>query len=360
MITVSFEGPGTQRRWTIAFRIILAIPAALWLWLLGIAVQVVVLIGWFAALFTGRLPDGMAKFVAQYLQLNARFYAYAQYLLTDKYPPFALDAPDYAVNVEVPPTRLNRLAVLFRLILAIPAYLLYALVAVGMQIAAIVIWLVVLIMGRLPAPLFEAEAAVLRYQVRFWGYLMLLTGTYPADLFGDQADAPNAAPPEFLPARPRITRLVLSAAARRLVVLFIALGVVIGGGGFAVVAVNAARTQDALDELATHGDELLDANQRFGQETQGCAISGGLDCLHSADRKMAAAFEKFDRQIDAIRFPALIEGDVEQLRDDVADVIASLHELESINSQAEYQAAFAEFQRNISHFAADYNALVGF
>jgi Domain of unknown function (DUF4389) len=194
-ILVAFAEPAQQNRLTVLARIILAIPHLIVLWALGIAAQVVVIICWFAALFMGRLPDGLAGFLAGYLRWASRFYGYL-FLLTDEYPPFELADAEYPVRVLVRPGRLNRLAVFFRLVLAIPAYVLAVLVLSGMEtLVMFVTWLIVLIAGHMPRPLHEAIAAGTRYHIRFYGYLFLLTGTYPWGLFGDQP-----APPGYFPA----------------------------------------------------------------------------------------------------------------------------------------------------------------
>jgi hypothetical protein len=185
-ILVAFAEPAKQDRLTVLVRIILAIPHIVVLWVLGIAAEVVVLICWFAALFMGRLPTGLAEFLAGYLRWTTRFYAYV-FLLTDKYPPFELADVDYPVRILIRPGRLNRLAVFFRVILAIPAYILGLLIIYGMEtLVMFVTWLIVLIAGQMPRPLHEAIAAGTRYHTRFYGYIFLLTGTYPWGLFGDQ------------------------------------------------------------------------------------------------------------------------------------------------------------------------------
>ena len=194
-ILVAFAEPAEQNRLTVLVRIILAIPHLIVLWALGIAAQVVVIICWFAALFMGRLPASLGEFLVGYLRWASRFYGYL-FLLTDKYPPFELGDAEYPVRVLVRPGRLNRLAVFFRLILAIPAYILAALVLYGMEtVVMFVTWLIVLIAGHMPRPLHEAIAAGTRYHIRFYGYLFLLTGTYPWGLFGDQPDQPGNFPP---------------------------------------------------------------------------------------------------------------------------------------------------------------------
>jgi hypothetical protein len=194
-IQVAFAGSAPQRRLTVLFRAILAIPHLIVLYFLSIAAEVVAIICWFAALFTGRLPAALAGFLAGWLRWTTRVYGY-YFLLADQYPPFDLGDTGYPVRVAVAPGPLNRLAVFFRFILCIPAALLAGLAGVGLYLASVVIWVLVLITGRMPDALHQAVAATLRYQARLSGYTYLLTGTYPGGLFGDrpEAGAPAAAP----------------------------------------------------------------------------------------------------------------------------------------------------------------------
>ena len=187
-ILTAFAGPGRQRRVTVLFRPLLVIPHYIVLYALGIAVGIVAVICWFAALFTGRLPDGLADFLVGWLRWSTRVFAYVG-LLTDQYPPFTLADADYPVRVSAAPGRLNRLAVLFRIILALPVAILVGILWSGVLLAGLVIWLIVLITGTMPGPAYQAVAAVVRFGARFYGYFYLMSGTYPGGLFGDPADA---------------------------------------------------------------------------------------------------------------------------------------------------------------------------
>ena len=60
---VDVEDPGEMNRWLPLVKWLLAIPHYIVLWLLGIAVFVVLVIGFFAVLFTGKWPEGMRDFV---------------------------------------------------------------------------------------------------------------------------------------------------------------------------------------------------------------------------------------------------------------------------------------------------------
>ena len=77
-------------RWLPLVKWLLAIPHYIVLFFLWIAAIVVVIIAWFAILFTGRYPRGMFHFVESVIRWGNRVTAYALLLVTDRYPPFAL------------------------------------------------------------------------------------------------------------------------------------------------------------------------------------------------------------------------------------------------------------------------------
>ncbi|HSL73385.1 MAG TPA: DUF4389 domain-containing protein [Ilumatobacteraceae bacterium] len=78
-------------RWLPLVKWLLAIPHFIILFFLWILAFVVVVIAWFAILFTGRYPRGLFDFVVGVGRWSLRVYAYAFLLVTDRYPPFALD-----------------------------------------------------------------------------------------------------------------------------------------------------------------------------------------------------------------------------------------------------------------------------
>jgi hypothetical protein len=79
-------------RWLPLVKWFLAIPHYIVLAFLDIAVVVVLIVTWFAILFTGRYPRGIFTFVEGVLRWHNRVLAYAIVLVTDRYPPFRLSA----------------------------------------------------------------------------------------------------------------------------------------------------------------------------------------------------------------------------------------------------------------------------
>lgn len=222
---LDIHAPRRQRRLTVLVRWLLLIPQFVVLFVLGIVTFFVLVISWFAALALGRLPDWSADYLGGYLAYYHRVWSY-QFLLVDTYPPFGWQPEGYPVAIRLAPGQLNRLAVLFRIILAIPALIIADVVVTGLGALSFFIWLVVLILGRTPLPVFGAVAAVQRYVMRTQAYLTMLTSAYPKTLFGER----EMTPVEEVGSDTR--PLVLSSGARALLIVFIVLGVLsyFGGG----------------------------------------------------------------------------------------------------------------------------------
>jgi len=77
-------------RWLPLVKWLLAIPHYIVLAFLSVAAILVVIVAWFAILFTGRFPKGAFDFVVGVGRWWLRVAAYAYLLVTDKYPPFSL------------------------------------------------------------------------------------------------------------------------------------------------------------------------------------------------------------------------------------------------------------------------------
>ena len=82
---VTFEADYAEQRsrLTTFFRLILLIPVAIVLYVFGIVASIAIVIAWFAIVITGRYPQGLYSFVADFNRFIARVTAYAV-LLTDR------------------------------------------------------------------------------------------------------------------------------------------------------------------------------------------------------------------------------------------------------------------------------------
>jgi hypothetical protein len=92
-VRLDFPYPDAERdlnRWLPLVKWFLAIPHYIVLIALYICAFFVVIIAWFAILFTGRFPRGLFDFVAGVARWHNRVVGYAFILVTDRYPPFRL------------------------------------------------------------------------------------------------------------------------------------------------------------------------------------------------------------------------------------------------------------------------------
>lgn len=82
--------PGPRNRLTTFLRVVMVIPQVLVLLFVYLAAYAAYIIGWFAVLFTGTMPQGIRGFLIGVGRWNTRVLAYF-WLLTDEYPPFSTD-----------------------------------------------------------------------------------------------------------------------------------------------------------------------------------------------------------------------------------------------------------------------------
>ena len=206
--------PERQSRWTIGFRIFLALPALIlasvlgwslggggggrtgtaesggegW-WTTGSFGGVAVVcgfLGWFAALALGRMPNGLRDLAAYGIGYGAQSYSYGL-LLTDRYPSSHPDAigPEWSlkphpVTLELTDDgRRSRLTVFFRFLLAIPHLVWLLLWSIAAFFAALANGLVALVRGRSATPLHRFLAAYVRYTAHVTAFVFLVANPFP-------------------------------------------------------------------------------------------------------------------------------------------------------------------------------------
>jgi Domain of unknown function (DUF4389) len=202
---VTFEADYVEKRsrLTTFFRLLLVIPHAIVLAFYALAAAVVVIVAWFALVFTGRWPRGMYDFVAGFFRYGTAVHGYF-YLLTDTYPPFGPDVDSYPVrlNIAPPQDEYSRLKVLFRIILAIPPYIIAYAMNIVMQVGAFLAWFAIVALGRQPKGLQDMIVLGMSYQQRAYAYMALLAEDWPP--FTDERPPSVEEAPSFgaLPSTP--------------------------------------------------------------------------------------------------------------------------------------------------------------
>ena len=87
---LSIAPPAPQNRWTVAFRIILAIPVLIVSSIIGYLLEILGLISWVACLVLGTMPLGLRNLTAWAVRFTAQTHGYIG-LLTDRYPNFGTE-----------------------------------------------------------------------------------------------------------------------------------------------------------------------------------------------------------------------------------------------------------------------------
>jgi Domain of unknown function (DUF4389) len=204
-IDLEFDPPHPQNRWTIAFRLILALPALL---LAGVLVGsgsfffdltrsssgstpltlvgVAALFGWFYAMFRTRIPRGLRDLIAFALSYGAQTWAYLL-LVSHRYPssdPLTAIGPlptrSDPVRMEVTDgLRRSRLTVFFRLALAVPHLVWLTLWSVLVAVLAIFNWFATLILGTTPEWIHRFFIRYVRYQLHVGAFLYLVGNPFP-------------------------------------------------------------------------------------------------------------------------------------------------------------------------------------
>src|SRR5690606_34106126 len=137
-ITYTFETPEKIARWRPLVHWLLAIPHVIVMYVLGLVAYVLAIVSWFIGWITGSVPEGLQKPIAMYIRYGSRVSSYILWL-REEYPPFAFDAAfedpgtDPRVRVDVVPKveDRNRVTIFFRLLLAIPHFVVLAILGIA-------------------------------------------------------------------------------------------------------------------------------------------------------------------------------------------------------------------------------------
>jgi hypothetical protein len=170
---------GPRNRGTVAIRIILAIPHLVIVSVWNYAVEIVSVIHWFIQVFTGKRNRSLFDFSNKWLGYASRTYTYTG-LLFDQYPGFIDDNGKTPVQYDFDYTEpVNRLTAGLRIIWAIPAIIIAAVLGIAVIFVTILTWFTILITGKHPRGQFDFQMKVHRYSIQTNAYTLLLTDDYP-------------------------------------------------------------------------------------------------------------------------------------------------------------------------------------
>jgi Domain of unknown function (DUF4389) len=175
------EYPDHLSRWKILLKWLFAIPHFIIVYLLQIVGGVMVLIAFFAILFTKKWPRGMFDFMVQIQRWTMNTIAYALTLMRDEYPPFSGEAGEYPVQLEVDyDENLSRWLIFVKWLLVIPHLIVLTFLAIAAYIVVAIAFFAILFTGRYPRGMFDFVEGVLRWSIRVNAYAQwLMTDRYP-------------------------------------------------------------------------------------------------------------------------------------------------------------------------------------
>jgi hypothetical protein len=188
-----------------------------------------------------------------------------------------------------------------------------------------------------------------------------------------QPQVPVASPPvsgtpsggAWTQARPqRPPSRILRGKAKRLVVLFLVLGVALWLARSAVEAITAGNTPtrtETVQSLTAAHDSLVSKGQKFQQDVGACASAPRgqqLTCVQTADRDLAAAFETFASDVAALEFPASSRAEAREVERLGRQFAGAMRQLVAAPTPEEYTRLAAGTDQIGSSFDQRYQALV--
>jgi hypothetical protein len=168
-----------RSRLTVFFRLLLALPHFVWLYLWNVLATIALLLNWLVTLVMGRPFDPFHRFLSAYLRYQTHLYAFVT-LAANPFPGFTGRLGSYPVDVELPAAgRQSRWKTLLRLLLAFPALLVGGTLGYAAGVGALCAWFAALVTGRMPNGIRDLLTYYLRYSAQVNGYVYLITDRYP-------------------------------------------------------------------------------------------------------------------------------------------------------------------------------------
>jgi hypothetical protein len=235
-------------------------------------------------------------------------------------------------------------------------------------------WLIALVTGKLPDAAHQAVAAVVRYAVRYSGFVFMVTSQYPKGMFGDHG-APPAAFAAVAPAEPIAPavgepgpqataypwRLTLPGPAKATVTAVLVVGLL----AFAAIGIAVSLTAKTEVSNAIGLSQVEQANSALGKTlaafpAQASACNGQITCVTALDRNAGKALHAFASSIRSAGISGAASPAAGVLAGDAEKAGQDLDQLGAATSVAQYRsvAANGTLQQDLSVLGPAYNALI--
>jgi hypothetical protein len=385
--------PPRQSRWSIFFRLLLSLPLLVVTFGIAIAAAFVTIAAWFCALFTGRVPDDIQRFLTNALRLYANVAFYACFL-TSRWPGISFNPkPSDQVTIDIDHVSLSRWAVFFRYPLAFPAAIVGLFSIYGSYPVLVVMWFWGTIMGREPRPLHQALSLVLRYQIRYQAYAAMISPTQPfKGLLGDGSDSATLAglnanvgaqsapapvplsvdtvapPTATAPSMALSNRWLVRKGAKAVVIIILVIGIpsyifplAFGSTLFnGIPFVNSWKTLVARVIVSGTEQNVADTMNQFEVTAEGCDATSSIPCVTNA---AAQAYSQLMKQTaifqNNVFFPSSSLNQAVRYEATLDVLEANLLKIETSNSyQSDQQIVYNVLPRALRASNVAYEALV--
>jgi hypothetical protein len=192
-------------------------------------------------------------------------------------------------------------------------------------------------------------------------------GVFPAGGYGYPPPAPYGAPPVWYPptfgADLANWRLLLTRAARRVVIVFVALGVVVLIAYIAIPITLGARSvanaNRAINEVNAAYTTLEGQVRAFDQAATACPSGPThFSCAQQQDAVAAGDLDQFATSVSAVTVPAAAQGAQQQLVVTTQNAANDMRTLSTAPNVTVYQSELAGLDTQLIQLDTDYRALI--
>ena len=183
-VRLEFEHDDVVSRWRPLVNWLLVIPQFVVVYLLAIVERALAILSFFFVLFTTRIPDSIFDFRVMTYRYQWRVMSFA-FFMRDEYPPFAFDLGPVGLTSDTArvtierPGAMNRWLPLVKWLLAIPHYIVLAVLGLAVAVVWMITFFAVIITGRYPRGLRDFVVGVARWALRVNAYVLFMTDAYP-------------------------------------------------------------------------------------------------------------------------------------------------------------------------------------